>query len=76
MFDIIQMLTASEQGKDLYEDYLSRDVKLFSVPERRTLVVLITQALIKQCGIFPTTIEKEALAEALVAAFPSLGTLS
>lgn len=38
-----------------------------------TSYTLIATELVKQCGIFPSTVEKDALAEALVAAFPTLG---
>jgi hypothetical protein len=34
---------------------------------------LIATELVKQFGIFPSTVEKDALAEALVAAFSTLG---
>ena len=44
-----------------------------SVPERRVLVSIIARALIAKCGMFPTTLEKDSLAESFVATFPALG---
>ncbi len=73
MFDVVKMITSNDRGKEIYNDYLERVDHGISVPERRVLVSIIAQALMSICGMFPTTLEKDSLAESLVATFPTLG---
>lgn len=67
------MILASSKGRAVYEDYLAREKTFLTVPERRTIVFVVVEAMVNEIGLYPTTQEKDLLAAAIIQAFPCLG---
>lgn len=73
MFNVTEMVLASSKGRTVYEEYLARDKAFLTVPERRTIVCVVVEAMVNEHGLYPTTQEKDMLAAAIIQAFPCLG---
>jgi hypothetical protein len=67
------MVMSSSKGRAVYEEYLARDKSFLTVPERRTIVFVVVEAMVNEYGLYPTTQEKDMLAAAIIQAFPCLG---
>jgi hypothetical protein len=67
------MVLSSSKGRAVYEEYLAREKTFLTVPERRTIVYVVVDAMVNEIGLYPTTQEKDMLAASIIQAFPCLG---